>query len=680
MQPGTIVAYRERGHLALGIVEKVTLPPAKAQVELIGEEGKKSVLALDRVLFESRNTVSMPLPQGEVKKRLQELRDQINATTQTIDLRELWELIREETDAEFSWEELSGYMLSSSDPAFAKLGVLDALLSQNLYFKEKKIGVFTPRDEDSIAEIIRQQHLEQERARAQQAFFTWAKDRLAAPDTALPLPSGTERYLEPLKGFALQGDLYERKLHAQKLMDEIGFRGKGHPWEVAFQILVALGVWEQDEELSLLRYQIPSRFSDDVLEAAAATSEFIPDDSGYEDLTTLFTFTIDDADTTEIDDALSVEEQNGALRLGIHITDVGYFVPPDSILDKAALTRGTTIYLPRGKIPMLPSLLSEGKASLVEGEVRPTLSFFGTLDAQGRILTEQIQRGFIRVGKRLSYTEADSLLRSEEGAELPTALRQLHKLALGRKALRVSQGAIVIEGDEIKIKVDNGEVSATLLPNDSPSRLLVGECMILANEMAARYCRDRNLPALYIAQPPPDESVPAASSFPTPRVYVHAARRLMKPSQIGVTPAPHAALGLEVYTQATSPLRRSHDLQIHHQIKHHLQHGEPLLTIERLQMIAANTQESSSAAKRCERESSRYWLLRLLEMRKGETVSGQVVREYNGRSFIELDDTLLVVPVTTMPPLPLGSAVQVVINHVDARRDILSVRLADAVQ
>jgi exoribonuclease-2 len=664
----------------LGIVEKVTLPPAKAQVELIGEDGKKSVLALDRVLFESRNTISLSLPQVDLKKRLQELRDQISTTAQTIDLRELWELIREETDAEFSWEELSGYLLSSTDPAFAKLGVLDALLSQNLYFKEKKVGAFTPRDEDSIADIIRQQHLEQERARAQQAFFAWAKNRLAAPETAPPLPAGTERYLEPLKGFALQGDLYDKKLQAQKFIEEIGFRGKGHPWEVAFQLLVALGIWEPDEELSVLRYQIPSRFPAEVLEAAVATPAFLPGQPGYEDFTSLFTFTIDDADTTEVDDALSVEDRDGATRIGIHITDVGYFVPPDSIIDKAALARGTTIYLPRGKLPMLPSLLSDDKASLVEGQVRPTLSFFGTLDANGRIVAEQIQRGFIKVGKRLSYSETDSLLRSEEGNSLSAALRKLHQLAQTRKTLRISQGAIVIEGDEMKIKVDNGEITATLLPNDSPSRLLVGECMIFANEMAARYCCDRNLPALYIAQPPPDEPVPPAASFPTPRVYVHAARRLMKPSQIGITPAPHAALGLEVYTQVTSPLRRYHDLQMHHQIKHHLEHSAPLFNSERLQMIAANTQESSSAAKRCERESSRYWLLRLLETRKGQTVSGHVVREYNGRSFIELDDTLLVVPVTTTPPLPLGSAVQVVINHVDARRDVLSVRLADAVQ
>jgi exoribonuclease-2 len=676
MQPGTIVAYRERSRLALGVVEKIASPPAKAQVELIGEDGKKSVLAPDRVLFESRHSVPTSLPQADLKKRLQELRHRLNTTAQTIDLRELWELVREETDGEFPWEELTGYLLSSTEDAFAKLGVLDALLSQNLYFKEKKTGVFTPRDEDSIADIVRQQQAEQERARAQQTFFAWAKARLATPDATPPLPAGTERYLEPLKGFALQGDLYDKKLQAQKLLDEIGFRGKGHPWEVAFQLLVALGIWEPDEELSVLRYQIPTRFSPEVLEAAATTPVFTPGHPGYEDLTSLFTFTIDDADTTEIDDALSVSEHDGAIRVGVHITDVGYFIAPDSSIDKAALTRGTTVYLPRGKLPMLPPLLSEEKASLVAGYIRPTLSFFATVDATGKILDARIQRGFINVGQRLSYAEADGLLRSEENSSLAVALRRLLQVAHARKALRVAQGAIVIEGDEIKIKINNGEVSVTLLPNDSPSRVLVGESMILANEMAARYCRDHHLPALYIAQPPPDEAVPSASSVPTQRVYVHAARRLMKPSQIGITPSPHAALGLEVYTQATSPLRRYHDLQMHHQIKHHLEHGGPLFDSGRLQMIAASAQDSSTAAKRCERESARYWLLRLMETCKGQTVSGHVVREYNGRSFIELDDTLLVVPVTTTPPLPLGSAVHVVINHADARRDTLSVRLA----
>ena len=108
---------------------------------------------------------------------------------------------------------------------------------------------------------------------------------------------------------------------------------------------------------------------------------------------------------------------------------------------------------------------------------------------------------------------------------------------------------------------------------------------------------------------------------------------------------------------------------MHHQIKHHLEHGEALFDSERLQMIAASAQESSSLAKRCERESTRYWLLRLMETRKGQTVGGHVIREYNGRSFIELDDTLLVVPVTTNPPLPLGFLVRSPEDKTSRKRD-----------
>ena len=79
--------------------------------------------------------------------------------------------------------------------------------------------------------------------------------------------------------------------------------------------------------------------------------------------------------------------------------------------------------------------------------------------------------------------------------------------------------------------------------------------MIMANETAARYCHANNLPALYISQPPPDETIPAPLRFSHPANHVHAARRLMAPSQLGTLPAAHTALGLPLYTQATSPLR-----------------------------------------------------------------------------------------------------------------------------
>ena len=674
MQIGTIIVYRERGRLALGVVHKAATT-GKAQVEILGEDGKKVVLPLDRVVLDCKIPLSPTLPPADLKKRLQDLRDQVSTHAQTVNLKDLWELLQEENTAVFAWEELAGLLLSTEDP-LAKASVLDALWSQSTYFKEKQAGFFTPRDAKSVEDSLHQQAVEQGRARAQGEFLAWTRAQLAAPDT-VPPPAGSDRFLDQLKGLALHGNNYEKKPQALKLLEEIGFRGKGHPWDVAFQLLVALGIWKEDEELSILRHQIPTRFSAEVLQAAAKVPEFMLGQAGYTDLTSLLTFTIDDADTTEIDDALSISEDNGQIVVGVHITDAGFFIPPDEAIDRAALNRGATVYLPRGKLPMLPPVLGEDKASLVAGTVRPTLSFFAKVDVTGHLHPEKICRGAIQVGRRLSYAEADALLRSDETDPYAVALRRLDQLAQVRKALRVSQGAIVIEGEEVKVKVTDGETSVTLLPTNSPSRSLVSECMILANETAARYCRDHRLPALYIGQPPPDESVPVAATLPTNRVYVHAARRLMKPSQIGTTPASHTALGLDVYTQVTSPLRRYHDLQMHHQIKHHLEHGTPLFDEERLQVIAAGAQESGAEAKRCERESTRYWLLRFLETQKGQTVSGQVVRQQNGRSFIELDETLLVVSVPTAQSLPLGAAVQVVIGHVNARRDILSVRLVE---
>lgn len=675
MHVGSVIVYRERGRLALGAVQKLAPAPGKAQVEILSEDGRKQVLTADRIFFDCKSTLPATLSATEMKKRLHELHDAISARAQTIDVKELWELLKDETGEEFFWEDLAGFVLSSADDPVAKASVLDALWAQPLYFKEKKAGFFTPRDQQSVADSLHQQHMEEQRVETYNEFLAWVGARLAGTDRTTPPPAGGERYLSLLKEFALYGEAYEKKPQALSVLDAIGFRGKGHPWDVTFQLLVALGIWREDEELCVLRYQIPTHFPRDVLDAAAQLPRFTAD-AGYADLTSLSPFTIDDPDTTEIDDALSLHEENGLTLVGIHITDASFFVPPGGLLDKAALTRGTTVYLPRGKLPMLPPILSEDKASLIAGEVRPVLSFFASVDTAGHLRAERICRGVIRIVQRFSYAEADALLRGEDPSPVVTALKRLSQLAQARKAFRASRGAVIIEGDEVKVRVSNGEVSVTVLTNDSPSRTLVSECMILANEMAAGYCRAHRLPALYIAQPPPDEPVPAAEAFPTQRVYVHAARRQMKPSQIGVTPAPHAALGLDVYTQVTSPLRRYHDLQMQHQIKHHLLHGVPLFDEEQLQIIAAGAQESSLAAKRCERESTRYWLLRFLEDKKGQAVSGQVVREYNGRSFVELDDTLLVVPVNASPPLPLGTPVRVIIGHVDARRDILQVRLA----
>lgn len=685
MRVGEVVAYRERGKLVLGAVQKVSAgkgnrPSAgsgHSEVEVVSEEGTKAALSAEKVLIVFNDSLPQTLAPAELKKRLREMHEKVSARTQEINLKELWELLSQEESEAFFWEEVAQLLLSSPEDSLARATVLQALISDSTYFKEKKPGFFAPKDVRSVQETLHQEEVEKRRTQAQAQFVAWAKERLTSRGIpSLLLTSEMERFLDQLRGLALYREDYQRKEQAIRLLEEVSFQGKGHPWDVAFQLLVALGVWREDEELSILRYKIPTRFSVEILQEAEEAPEFTPGQEGYSDFTSLLTFTIDDAETTEVDDALSLSEEDGKFSVGIHIADASYFVQPGGVVDKGALSRGTTVYLPRGKLPMIPPCLGEDKASLVVGKARPTLSFFATFDGEGNPVAEKIQRGFIRVTRRFSYEEADALLYEQGTDEYAASLSQLAKLALARRELRLKQGAVIIEADEVKVKVSSdGEITVKVLAGDSPSRSLVSEYMVLANEMAARCCHAHNLPALYIGQEPPDAPTLPLESFPTRRVYVHTVRRLMKRPQLRLSPERHAGLGIPLYTQISSPLRRYHDLQMQHQIKHHLEHGQPLFDAERLQMIAAGAQQSGAEATLCERESTRYWLLRHLEDKRGQRMKGQVVREQGGRYTIELDETLLTVTLSPTKPLSLGSSVEVVLERVNARRDILNVRL-----
>lgn len=695
MQPGCVVIYRERGRLALGVVTRPA-DAASAAVRFVGETDKPRSLPRDRIVFAGPWTLPADLPRAEREAKLQDLRARIESHATDVDLKALWDLLDGHDAGDFDWRELAEFVVSPDDP-LALAGVLAALWDGSVYFKERRGGTkgggtFARRDAESVEALLRQQDQEREKARAEQTFLDWVAGRLArsarptGPDAAdsPALPADNQPLLTLIQGLALYGEGYEKRADAGRLLRRTGFEGRGQPWHVAFDLLVRLGVWEPDQELSVLRYHIPTRFSEQTTQAAASLPTFSEDDltpaerASLEDLTGLETFTIDDADTCEIDDALSLTDRDGSPVIGIHIADAGHFARPGSPLDKSALARGTSLYLPSGTFPMLPPLVGEDKASLRAGALRPALSFFVRVDPAGRLQPQRITRSLVRVTHRLSYAEADRTLNDGGPAAYGPTLRRLADLTRQRREQRLAHGAILIDADEVKVKVVGGHVSVSLLSHASPARALVSECMIMANEAAARYCRTHDLPALYSSQAPPDDPLPDPSELPSRRSFVHAARRLMQPARLGTTPEAHAALGLPVYTQATSPLRRYTDLQMHHQIKHHLAGGAPLFSHGQLQVVAASAQAAIADARRCERESTRYWLFRLLEDQRGRTVGAEVVRIQHRRLLIELDETLLVVPLNNAPALPLGTPVRVAIDRVDARRDTLVVKFVDA--
>ena len=292
MQPGSVVVYRERGQLALGVVQKISTS-GKGSLELLGESDRKLSVSRDRIFFDCRAT--FPLDQSSIdrKRRLAELRDTIRHHAQTTDLKELWELLEADHTAVFTWQELAGFTVSGDEP-FAMAGVLDALWSQSLYFKEKQAGSFSPRDVQSVEERLLQQQREHEKAQEQQAFLTWMEAQLQGRSAEEPPPSHTQ-FLSLIQGLALYGEGYDKRPQALQLLNAIGFQGKGQPWDTAFQLLVDLGIWQPDEELCLLRYHIPTHFSEEALQTANDLPVFSVDtaDSSeqdtLEDLTALET-------------------------------------------------------------------------------------------------------------------------------------------------------------------------------------------------------------------------------------------------------------------------------------------------------------------------------------------------------------------------------------------------------
>ena len=263
-------------------------------------------------------------------------------------------------------------------------------------------------------------------------------------------------------------------------MSEIGGRRQ------VFELLVRLGVLQPHENLPLLKESLTPEFSDKVMACAREVRppmEVIP---GREDLTELFTFTIDGPFTTDFDDALSFEPDHqaglGAGVLGVHITDAASLLVSCEALEEEAKFRAATLYMPDARVPMLPPELSEDALSLREGQLRPAISFLARLDKEGTLHEPRLCRSMIRVHQRLTYDQADEMLDSDN------RLSGLHAACLNLRDLRAKKGAYFLPLPEVLIRVDeNYEVAVRRVDREGPSREMVAETAIFANRLAAEF-------------------------------------------------------------------------------------------------------------------------------------------------------------------------------------------------
>lgn len=385
--------------------------------------------------------------------------------------------------------------------------------------------------------------------------------------------------------------------------------------ESAHGLLLRLGYWDGTVNPYPRRIGAP-------LAVATADLPELPDEPRL-DLTGLAAYAIDDEGNLDPDDALSLDGN----RLWVHIADAAALVPPDSPADQEARARGATLYLPETIVPMLP-MEAVPRLGLGLSEVTPALSFGLTLDADGIVTDVEIAPSRVRV-QRLSYEEVELRLDEEP-------FRTLHELAQRHRTRRRANRAVFIDLPEVKMRVADGQVAIKPLPR-SRSRMLVTEAMLMAGEAAARFALEHGLPFPFTTQ---DVAVGDTDREPNGLAAMYALRRSLRPRQYSGRPGPHGGLGLDVYAQVTSPLRRYLDLVAHQQLRAFLRGGDPLEAQAIVERVGA-AEAAARGIRRAERLSREHWTMVYLQQHPGWQGEGVLVEKRMPRGVVLIPELAL---------------------------------------
>ncbi|MBP1742297.1 MAG: ribonuclease, partial [Deltaproteobacteria bacterium] len=406
----------------------------------------------------------------------------------------------------------------------------------------------------------------------------------------------------------------------------------------ARRILVSLGVWSEDENLDLLRFEIRVPFSEEHLRESERICLAGSPPGEREDLRNVRVWTIDGPMTRDFDDALSLSVEENRIHLGIHIADVASVIEPDTLLDEEASQRGTSLYLPRHQIPMLPAPLSQEALSLKQGCDRPAISLIAVLDRDGNVLESRFVPSLVRVEKQWTYDEVN------ESFDSQPHFREMRRLSQLLRQRRLDQGALVLSLPEIAVEVTaQGAVVMHKVDQDTPSRGMVAELMIFYNWLAARFCKEHQIPAIYRCQEAPAERLsPEATSY---IYYVFKQRRKLSPLSIQTEPKPHSSLGVDMYTTVTSPIRRYYDLLVQRQIRSYFCGGGPLYTREEVEKKRLAMDPLLKSIELLTRNSTRYWIQKYLAQHVGERFPALVLDVIRNKYRVLLTDVLLIAEV-----------------------------------
>lgn len=415
----------------------------------------------------------------------------------------------------------------------------------------------------------------------------------------------------------------------------------------------------------IYEYGFSPKFSDEVLKALKDIPTSVSEDEIKDrlDLRDEIIFTIDGADTKDIDDAISIKKNDdNTYELGVHIANVSYYVKKGSIIDLEAYERGTSVYLTDRVLPMLPQKLSNGICSLNPEVDRLAMSCIMTIDEKGNVISHKIARSVIRSRKQMTYEAVNKILEDnviEKGYE--PYVEKLKLAEILSNILRnkmIKRGYIDFDTREAKIIVDeNNHPIDIKLREQRTGEKLIENFMIVANETVAEHIFYMNLPGIYrVHDKPVDKKIDTFFDFLATKgisvrgkshgkvsvkdyqnileqlneeegsmVFKDLLVRSMAKAVYSSENIGHFGLGSKCYSHFTSPIRRYPDLTLHRLLDTYLDtYNEEQVEAwqNSLEIIAEHCSTKERDADNCEYEVEDMKMAEYMQDHIGEVYDG----------------------------------------------------------
>ena len=662
---GSIVIFEQDGSSQLGVVTG----HRKALVMVFSMRAREYEFKANRLHQIGLSVPSNVVSIADKQRYLSDLYENGVNEAAKVNISEIWELIKDE-EQELTSSELAKYYLGDNLSPSIYLAFRLALTADRIFFKRHDES-FSPRPPEVVEDLKRHEAVLAKKLADREMVLS--KLLLKIKDSTVEIPDEASEIIRNLEEVAAgvteieHSALRETKEFLNSFEDRAKLKLPEHKEGKAQIVLERLGLMHKDSNLSVIRHRIPRSFSKEIRELSTVLN--LPQDSKRRDLRELKMVTIDDVSTRDMDDALSIEQDGEGWSLGIHISDVASYVEHGSDLDREVRRRGTSLYLAGEVINMFPRTLSDDLFSLKEDQDRAAVSIVISLDRNFAVKNFEVFPSLVRVSQKMNYDQVDELLAKQD-----PWLGRLQQAAASYESYRLINGANKVSKKEAILgPVVDGKIKVQIIDEDAPSRLIVSEMMICANEALATFAAKNKIPLLFRGQPEPEEEISSEDLPPEGPAREFFLRSRLQKSMVSPHPARHFALGLDAYCQATSPIRRYLDIINQRQILAFIRGQSSLLSEQELETISADVDPRLSTAQLVSRETRRYWMTRYIEeqTKDGSILTGTVVRRDGRFPIIELDNIYATVIARLRPETLNGARVGLKVLAVNARREIL---------